>query len=58
MVTCASRVPVEWFLCLRPNVLAHCLATLWLLRPVKPVLTCAIFFGTAPMILALRYGGA
>jgi hypothetical protein len=51
-------VPVVWFLYLRPNVLARCLATLWLSRPVKPVLTYAIFFGTAPMILALRYGGA
>ena len=57
-MTCASRVPVVWFLYLRPNVLARCLATLWLSRPVKPVLTYAIFFGTAPMILALRYGGA
>jgi hypothetical protein len=42
----------------RLNVLARCLAILWLVRPAKPVLTYAIFFGTAPMILALRYGGA
>ena len=56
-MTCASCVPVVSFLYRRLNVLARCLATLWLFRPAKPVLTSAIFFGKAPMILALRYGG-